>query len=86
MKISFNELSDILEKYKPDNDIFSEEPEYINKIKNIVEYKLSEPERRILILYAELGNLRAVAKVFNVSSTTIQKIIHKIRTKVYDNL
>lgn len=86
MKMSFNELSDILEQYRPDNGIFSEENEYINKIKNIVEYRLSEPERRILIMYAELGNLRDVAKQFNVSSTTILKIIHKIRNKIYSCL
>lgn len=86
MKMSFNELSDILEQYKPDNGIFSEEPEYINKIKNIIEYRLSEPEKRILILYAEYGNLRDVAKEFSVSSTTILKIIHKIRNKIYNLL
>lgn len=78
-------INQILEDYQPDDDLFSEEDDKIHKLKKIIYTKLSESDRRIILLYAELGNLRAVASILNISHTTvyyqilrIRKIIHEI--------
>lgn len=77
----------ILDEYKPDDDLFSEEDERINKVKHIIYDCLTESNKRIILLYAEYGSLRDVADILNVSHTTIFyeiKKIKKIITDLYD--
>lgn len=44
--------------------------------------QLPESERRIILLYIELGSYRKVAKIFNASHTKISYIIKKIIAKI----
>lgn len=43
---------------------------------------LSCPERRLMILYAELGGIRPVAKIYKCSTRTVWKEINKIKLKL----
>ena len=77
-------IKDILEEYKPDNDIMSEEDSKINNLKNIIYNKLDEVDRRIILMYAETGSLRKLGKELGVCATTAQSKINEIRRKIYD--
>lgn len=75
-----------LEDYKPSTDIFNDDDEKVHRIKEIVFDVLSETDRRILILYAEMQSMRDVAKKLNVSASTVYLKIQEIRKIVTDNL
>lgn len=75
-------IYDIEDMYKPSDDIFCEDSEKFRRLKHLIYNKLSETERRIILAYTELGNLRDTAKLFRVSTTTIYKEIKKIREKI----
>lgn len=74
----------ILDEYRPDDNIFSLENENINKIKHIIYDILNETDRRIILLYAELGNIRDVAKILKVSSGTAFLQIKRIQKTIRD--
>lgn len=75
------DIDKILEEYKPDNSLFTEEDEHINKLKNII-YSLTEPEKRIILLYAELGTFRKLGKELGVSTSSAYLKIKDIRNKI----
>lgn len=77
-------IEEILEDYAPDNTIFSKETPEINKIKNIIYNDLDEVDRRIIILYAELGSLRALGKELGVSASSAWLKIKSIKQKITD--
>ena len=74
------------DEYAPSDDIFNEDDITISKIKKIIQNELSEPERRIILAYAELGNIRDCAKLFKVSPTTIWNKIKEIKIKIIKKL
>ena len=75
-------IYDVLEKYKPSDSIFDETEPLVQDIKEIIYSKLSETERRIILSYAEIGNVRDCSELFKVSPTTIWIEIKKIQDKV----
>lgn len=75
-------IYDVEDEYKPSNDIFNEDDIIIDKIKRIIQNDLNEPERRIILAYAHLGNIRDCAKLFKVSPTTIWNKIREIKIKI----
>lgn len=78
-KINIYELEEL---YSPSSDIFSEDNETYDKLKKIIFFKLDDTERRIILCYAEVGNLRDTAKIFNVSTSTIWGYVSRIKTKI----
>lgn len=70
------------DEYAPSDDIFCEDDILYSNIKKIIQNDLSEPERRIILAYAEIGNVRDCAKLFKVSPTTIWNKISEIRIKI----
>ena len=79
-------IYDVEDEYAPSDDIFNEDDITISKIKKIIQNDLSEPERRIILSYAELGNVRDCAKLFKVSPTTIWNKIKEIKIKIIKKL
>lgn len=77
-------LNRILEDYQPDNDIFSEEPEVVAKLKDVIFNRLSEIDRRVILLYAELQSQRKVAKLLGVSASTVNILIRRIRKEILE--
>lgn len=73
----------IIEKYSPIDSIFNEEEEKVTRLKDIVYNDLDEVDRRVILMYAELGSLRKLATELNVSATAIYKRIKEIRQKIY---
>lgn len=78
---SFN-IYNVLDEYKPSDDIFCEDDITISKIKKIIQNDLNETERRIILSYAEIGNIRDTAKLFRVSPSTIWNQIKQIKIKI----
>lgn len=76
----------IEDEYKPSEDIFNEDDITISKIKKIIQNDLNEPERRIILAYAEIGNYRDTAKLFKVSTSTIFNKIKEIKIKIIKKL
>lgn len=76
-------INNILEDYKPVNDLFSEEDSEINKLKNIIYNNLNEVDRRIILIYAECGSLRTLGKELGVCASTARNKIIEIRNKIY---
>ena len=72
----------IEDEYRPSNDIFNEDDIIIDKIKKVLWNVLDDTERRIIICYAHLGNIRDCAKLFKVSPTTIWSQIRSIKIKI----
>lgn len=81
-----NEFKNMLEDYAPDDDIFSEEDEDINRLKHIVYDELDEVDKRVLLMYAELGTLEKVGKELGVSRASACLKIKQIRQQIYDKL
>ena len=79
-------IYDVEADYAPSSDIFCDDSEQVARLKKIICNNLDETERRIILAYAELGNLRDTAKLFKVSTTTIYKQIKKIRMKIHSML
>lgn len=79
--ISFDKINiyEIENKYCPSDDIFSEDDPNIDKLKRIIYHKLDDTEKRIMLCYIEIGNLRDTAKLFKVSTSTIYGYIKKIK-------
>lgn len=79
-------MTRILQQYLPDDDMFSEEDIRLNRIKHIIYEKLSETDKRVLLLYAELGSQRKVGEKLGVSASTVNILIKKIRKQIFDLL
>lgn len=68
-------FKDIEKEYFPEDEIF--DSEIAHKLR-----RLSNFERRLIILYAELGSVLKLAKIFNCSHSLILYKIKNIREKV----
>ena len=80
------DIQQILEDYAPDTSIWNDDEELVNKLKEIIYNKLTEPEKRIILMYAELGNLRKLGKELGVSTSSAWIKIKDIKTKIIDEL
>lgn len=77
-------LKNILEDYTKDDSIWSEESPKVKVLKDAIDLKLNEAEKIILLLYAETGSMRQLAKDLEVSHSSVIKEIDEIRMKVLD--
>lgn len=78
-------LKDSFKQYAYKEDIFSEESEVFTKMKKAVS-ELPEPDRTIILCYAELGSLEKVSKIMNVSTSCIYWEIKRIRKELLKKL
>lgn len=85
-KLNEVDITEIEQDYYPYFDIFTEEQNKTYRLKYIVANQLSEVERRIILLYAELGSQREVAAKLGVSLATINIYITAIRKKIKELL
>lgn len=77
-------INDIINEYKPDNSLLSEEEINILKLKNIIFNELDEVDRRIILMYAEFGSLRKLGKELGVCATSAYIKINEIRKKILE--
>lgn len=75
------DIKKIIEDYEPNNSIWSEDDEQMNKIKNIVS-NLNYADKIIFTLYCETGSLRKLGKMLGVSHSTAYKCIKDIKEQI----
>lgn len=77
-------LKNIFEDYSKDDSIWSDESPKIKVIKDAIDLKLTQAEKIILLLYAETGSMRQLAKDLEVSHSSVIKAVDEIKLKVLD--
>ena len=81
------DIEEILDDYRPDDDdIFNEDTEEMKKLKHIIYTDLDEVDRRVILLYAELGSLRKLGSILGVSASSAFLKIKTIKKKIQDLL
>lgn len=75
-------IKQLYQDYLPVDDIFTEEPEKVRKVKYIIFNKLTEPNRRIILLYAELQSIRKVAQKLGISAASAWLRITEIKNEI----
>lgn len=77
-------IKEIFQEYMVNDDIFCDDE--TNAIKQVIWNVLDETERRLILVYAELGSMRDTAVQFGCSPSLICKYVGEIREKIKDNL
>lgn len=72
---------EIREDYAPDRSIFSEEPDKLRRVKEIIA-RLPPADRVLFVMYTDCGSLRKLAARFGISYVTLQKEIARIRKTI----
>lgn len=79
-------IQQLNDEYELDDTIWNTDLPIVRRLKQIIFNDLSETDKRIILLYAELSSQRKVGKQLGVSTATINKQITNIRKKIYDIL
>ena len=74
----------IREDYRWDGSIFSQEPEKIARVKWIIDNRLTEVERILILLYVDCQSYRKLGKRLGLSHQTCAKEVRRIRGKILD--
>lgn len=74
----------IREDYRWDGSIFSQEPDRTARIKWIIDNRLTEVERILILLYVDCQSYRKLGKRLGLSHQTCAKEVRRIRTKILD--
>ena len=76
------DYKDIRQDYKFEGGLFSEEPQRTAKVKWIIENRLNDVDRTIIILYADCLSYRKLGKRFGVSHSFMRKEVRRIREHI----
>lgn len=76
------EYADFRQDYAYNGDIFNSEDERVNRVKYIVNKKLSVWERTFILYYAELGSVRKLADKFGIGRQLAWATVKKIQDKI----
>lgn len=79
----------IKEEYAYDPDIMSKDDERVSRIKKIIDTKLSQVDKTIILLYADCQSYRKLGEKMNLSHMTIRREVIRIKgiiLKEYENL
>ena len=74
----------IREDYRYDGSIFSEEPERLARVKWIIDNRLSQVDRTLILLYADCLSLRKLGDRLGLSHTCVAKEIRRIRENILE--
>ena len=83
-KININEMEEQYLNLNKDDVMWADwqDDDLQLRIRKLLSTDLNVIERRVLLLYAELGSLRKVARVLNVSPTTVYYKLRDVRQKI----
>ena len=74
----------IKEEYAFDPSIFNQDDPKVARLKEIIDTKLSQADKTILLLYVDCQSYRKVGKKLNLSHMTIRREILRIRDIVLE--
>lgn len=79
-----NEFRQIRQEYAFDPSIFNADDPRVARLKEIINNKLSQADRTILLLYVDCQSYRKLGKKLNLSHMTCRREILRIRQIVLD--
>lgn len=74
----------IREDYRFDGSIFSAEPDKTARLKWIIDHRLTDVERIIILLYVDCQSYRKLAKKLTLSHQTCAKEVRRIKKKILE--
>lgn len=74
----------IRKEYKHDSSIMNTDDPRVARLKEIIDNRLSQADRTILLLYCDCQSYRKLGKKLNLSHMTIRKEVIRIREKVLE--
>lgn len=84
-----NEYKQITRDYAFDNTIFNEDEPKVNALKYIINHKLSQVDRTIILLYVDCQSYRKLGEKMGMSHMTIRREVVRIKNIIqeeYDKL
>ena len=72
----------IREDYTFNPDIFNDEPEKVARVKYIINHRLNQVDRTLIILYTDCQSYRKLGKRLGLSHTTIRGEIMRIKAEI----
>lgn len=88
-KDAARDYKEIRQDYAFDPDIMNDEPERVARVKYIVNNRLNQVDRTLIILYADCQSYRKLGKRLGLSHTTVAQEINRIKAeirRIYDEL
>lgn len=88
-KDAVRDYKEIRQDYAFDPDIMNDEPERGARVKYIVNNRLNQVDRTLIILYADCQSYRKLGKRLGLSHTTVAQEINRIKAeirRIYDEL
>jgi len=88
-KDAARDYKEIRQDYAFDPDIMNDEPERVARVKYIVNNRLNQVDRTLIILYADCQSYRKLGKRLGLSHTTVMLEIRRIKAeirRIYDEL
>lgn len=88
-KDAARDYKEIRQDYAFDPDIMNDEPETLARVKYIVNNRLNQVDRTLIILYADCQSYRKLGKRLGLSHTTVMLEIRRIKAeirRIYDEL
>ena len=82
MKGLVRSYREIAEDYTFDADIMNGEPEKVRITKYIVNHRLNQVDRTLILLYADCHSYRKLGERMHLSRTTIQTQICRIKAEI----
>lgn len=73
------EYRQIKEDYKFNPDIMCTDDPRVSRLKEIIDTKLSQVDKTIILLYADCQSLRKLGKMMHLSHMTIRREVNRIK-------
>ena len=81
-KDAARDYKEIRQDYAFDPDIMNDEPERVARVKYIVNNRLNQVDRTLIILYADCQSYRKLGKRLGLSHTTVMLEIRRIKAEI----
>lgn len=78
------EYREIREDYVCDGTIFDNDEEMVSRLKWVIQYRLNQVDRTIIILYADCASYAKLGKRLGISHTTAREEVLRIRNRIQD--
>lgn len=79
----------IREDYRYDGSLFSDEPDRVARVKWVIDNRLNQVDRTLILLYTDCLSTRKLGQRLNISHTLVAKEIRRIRALIlaeYDKI
>ena len=74
----------IREDYRFDGSLFAAEPDKVARVKWVLDHRLSEVDRTLIILYCDCLSTRKLGKRLGISHSLVAKEIRRIRETILE--